>query len=382
MFVAIAVAAALSATVGTASMLAGGVIEPAEMPSFWRTWLLGDSSGALLVVAAALAWSRSPGPPFHRLRSWNGALMVTAVVVLGAAAVAVEEPLTYAAFPALIWAAFRFGPRGATLAIAITAALTIGITAADVGPFSKQPIDHRTVGTQLYIAVAALTTLLLAAVVSERARSAAALTAARLREGERTVEERRRIARDLHDSVSQALFSTVLHTRRAQRALEDPDPGAVAHSLGAIADLTRGAQSEMCALISELGRDPLADGLLPALRRLATEVSEREGVAVDASGDDLGLAARTETQLFGIAREALVNAVKHSQADAVHMRVQARPGGVVLEVTDAGRGFDATIARPSHFGLDLMRSRAADIGGRLEIDSGPGKGTTVRVMVP
>ena len=74
-------------------------------------------------------------------------------------------------FPALIWAAFRFGPPGAALAVAITAALAIGITAADVGPFSKQAIDHRTIGTQLYIAVAALTTLILAAVVAERTRS-------------------------------------------------------------------------------------------------------------------------------------------------------------------------------------------------------------------
>ena len=85
--------------------------------------------------------------------------MVSAVVVLGVIAVTVVEPVTYAVFPALIWAAFRFGPPGAALAVAITAALAIGITAADVGPFSKQPIDHRTIGTQLYIAVAALTTL-------------------------------------------------------------------------------------------------------------------------------------------------------------------------------------------------------------------------------
>ena len=74
-------------------------------------------------------------------------------------------------FPALIWAAFRFGPPGATLSIAIAAGVAIGITANDVGPFFKQPIDHRTLSTQLYIAVAALTTLFLSAVVSERERS-------------------------------------------------------------------------------------------------------------------------------------------------------------------------------------------------------------------
>ena len=123
-------------------------------------------------------------------------------------------------FPALIWAAFRFGPPGATLAIAIAAGVAIGVTANDVGPFYKQPIDHRTLSTQVYIAVAALTTLFLSAIVSERERSSAELAEAKRHEGEQAVEERHRIARDLHDSVSQALFSTALHTRTAQKALE------------------------------------------------------------------------------------------------------------------------------------------------------------------
>ena len=135
-------------------------------------------------------------------------------------AVSIDEPVTYMVFPALIWAAFRFGPPGASLSIAIAAGVAIGVTANEVGPFFKQPIDHRTLSTQLYIAVAALTTLFLGAVVSERERSSLALAEAKRHEGEQAVEERHRIARDLHDSVSQSLFSTVLHTRTAQRALE------------------------------------------------------------------------------------------------------------------------------------------------------------------
>ena len=142
------------------------------------------------------------------------------MATLGALAVSTNEPVTYVVFPALIWAAFRFGAPGATLSIAIAAGVAIGITANDVGPFFKQPIDHRTLSTQLYIVVTALTTLFLSAVVSERERSARAAgrrpSAAR---ASGRCEERQRIARDLHDSVSQALFSTVLHTRTAQKAL-------------------------------------------------------------------------------------------------------------------------------------------------------------------
>jgi len=313
--------------------------------------------------------------------------MVSAVVVLGVVSVTIEDPVTYAVFPALIWAAFRFGPPGATLAVAITAALAIGLTASDVGPFSKQPIDHRTIGTQLYIAVAALTTLILAAVVAERARSAAALTAAKLREGERALDERRRIARDLHDSVSQALFSTVLHTRRAQRAMGEADGrGATAlrHSLDAIGEVTREAQSEMRSLIAQLGRDPLDGGLVPALARLAADASERDGVTVRLSAPEgpLGLPEPAQTHLFYIAREAMANAVKHAGTDAVDVRVETHQQDVVLEVVDHGRGFDAAVTPPGHFGLDSMRSRAIEIDGRLTIDSGPGVGTVVRVIVP
>ena len=376
-FATAALAAAISATVGTLSMLAGGAIEPREVLTFWRTWVLGDSSGILVVVAAALAWSHAPGAAWRRLRTLDGVLMVSAVAGLGVISVTVVDPVTYAVFPALIWAAFRFGPPGAALAI--------GLTAADVGPFSKQPIDHRTIGTQLYIAVATLTTLILAAVVAERARSAAALTAAKLGEGERALEERRRIARDLHDSVSQALFSTVLHTRRAQRALADEgEPHVLSHSLDAIAGLTRDAQSEMRVLIAQLDRDPLTGGLVPALSRLTAETSERDGITVRLapSGPAPVLPRAAEAHLFAIAREALSNAVKHARVNAVDVRVLAGPEEVVLEVADDGRGFDPQAPRPGHFGLGSMRSRAAEIGGRLTIDSALGRGTVVRVVVP
>ena len=170
-----------------------------------------------------LAWAPDPLAAWRRIRTWEGALLIAAVTVLGVIAVSTDEPVTYMVFPALIWAAFRFGPPGATLAIAIAAGVAIGVTANDVGPFYKQPIDHRTLSTQVYIVVAALTTLFLSAIVSERERSSAELAEAKRHEGEQAVEERHRIARDLHDSVSQALFSTALHTRTAQKAVEQEE---------------------------------------------------------------------------------------------------------------------------------------------------------------
>jgi signal transduction histidine kinase len=387
MFVALAIATAISATAGTVSMLAGGVIEQSEVFRFWRTWWLGDTSGGLVVLPLMLTWAHAPAFAWRRIRTWEGALLIATVVVLGTIAVSTDEPVTYMVFPALIWAAFRFGPPGAALSIAIAAGVAIGVTANDVGPFFKQPIDHRTLSTQVYIAVAALTTLLLSAVVSERERSSSDLAEAKRHEGEQTVEERHRIARDLHDSVSQALFSTVLHTRTAQKALVKEGlslVGPTGRSLGAIGELTRGAQSEMRDLIFELGRDPVEDGLVAALAEHVARLDTRDGLSVNLDVPDgrLPLSARTETQLFGIGREALANVVKHADASTAWVRVETRPNRVIVEISDDGRGFDLATDHHGHFGLQSMRSRATEIDGLLTITSKPGHGTVVWVEAP
>jgi signal transduction histidine kinase len=313
--------------------------------------------------------------------------MIASVAALSLVAFSTHEPIRYVVFPALIWAAIRFGPAGATLSVAITAGVAIGLTAADVSPFDKLPIDHRTLSTQLYIWVAALTTLFVTAVVSERERSSRDLAEARRTEGARTVAERRRIARGLHDSVSQALFSVTLHTRTAQKALgqERGDPsGRVGRSLGAIADLTRRVQSEMRSLIFELHRDPVHDGLVAALVKHVSGLRSSDGLTIDVHrpGPELPLSELAETQLFAIGREALANVERHSGATAAHVWVLAQEDQIVLEIRDNGRGFDPANGHPGHFGLDSMRTRAAEIGGSLTITSTPGSGTLIRVCVP
>jgi signal transduction histidine kinase len=368
-------------------MVAGGVVNASGAAEFWRTWWLADTSGGLVVLPLMLAWAKDPLGAWRRIRTWEGTAMIVGVTALSFVVFSTEEPVRYAVFPALIWAAFRFGAPGATLSIAITAGVAIGETASDLGPFAEQPIDHRTLSTQLYIWVAALTTLFLSAVVCERERSSRELAEARRTEGARAVAERRRIARDLHDSVSQALFSTVLHTRTAQKALvqEGGTPsGRVERSLGAIADLTRSVQGEIRSLIFVLRRDPVHDGLVAGLARQASGLAAPVGLNIDVRGPGtpLELSQQVETQLLAIGREALANVQKHAGASAAQVRVETQQDQVVVEVRDNGRGFDPAAGHPGHFGLDSMRSRAAEIGGRITITSSPGSGTLVRVRVP
>jgi len=385
MLVAVGTATCISATVGTISMLSGGVIELSGVPTFWRTWLLGDTAGALVVLPLLLTWGADPDGAWRRMRTLEGAAVVALVAVLASVAVLSDAPLTYLTFPALIWAAFRLGPPGVTLCTAIMAGITIGVTADRVGAFYSQPIDNRTLSTQLYVLVAALTSLFLSAVVAERRRSAGELAESRRREQERALEERRRIARELHDSVSQALFSSVLHTRAAQKALdgERADDDGLRRSLGTIDELTKRAQNEMRRFIFEWGPEGIGDGLVPAFSRHAASLSGGPvSVRVDGPSEPLPLTRSAESQLFGIAREAVANCLKHAQATAADVRVTATPKQVVLEVVDDGRGFDPEAAHTGHFGLESMRSRADEIGADLHIISAPGRGTVVRVEVP
>jgi signal transduction histidine kinase len=355
------------------------------VPIFWRTWWLGDSSGALVVLPLMLVWVGDAKDAWRRVWSTEGVLMIATVVGLSTLAVTNEAPLTYLIFPALISAAFRFGAPGVTLATAINAAITIGVTADRLGTFFKQPIDDRTLSTQLYVLITAVTALFLSAVVSERKRSAAELVTARRRENERALAERRRIARELHDSVSQALFSSGLHTRTAQRALKHGvDNATVGQHLEAVAELTKRAQQEMRSFIFDWGPGGIEEGLVTSLNRHAASLASDCGLAVAVEGPEssLPLSRSTKSQLFAIGREALANVVKHSGADAARVHIDVDAEVVRLEIHDAGKGFVPSATRNGHQGIESMRSRAAEIGGELSVSSILGRGTIVSVTVP
>jgi signal transduction histidine kinase len=388
MFVAVAVGEALSATVAILSRWAGGVLEVSEMGVFWRSWWLGGVAGGLVVVPLALAWAHGRLSVWRGRRAGEGALMLAAVAGLSVIALSADQPLTYIVFPAFIWAALRFGPQGATLAVAVAAVIAVLATSNKAGPFVEHSPTDSALNLQLYIVFAALTTFCLAAIVSERRRGALELAESQRREGERGALERQRIARDLHDSVSQSLFSTTLHVRTAQHALELEkldSTGPVGKELSEIGQLTRGALAEMRALIFELRPGALAEeGLVAALAKQASALSAREGLVIEVDGPDapLPVGPEVEEQLYRVGQEALANVVKHARASTATVLVAATDSTVSIEVSDDGRGFDPAAVAPEHFGLRSMRGRVADLGGRLEITSAPGRGTILRVEVP
>jgi len=204
-------------------------------------------------------------------------------------------------------------------------------------------------------------------------------------------EERHKLASDLHDSVSQALFSMTLHTRALQLAVQqegnDPD-GRVARGLTELRELTRGALTEMRALIFQLRPDALREeGLVAAIRRHAKAVAARGGfeVRVEAAEDHPALDEQAEQELFRIVQEALHNTVKHARPSRVDIRLaepEGNRGTLVVEVADDGVGFDTDLEYPGHLGLVSMRDRAQRLGGRFTVDSSSAGSTTVRVVLP
>jgi signal transduction histidine kinase len=222
-------------------------------------------------------------------------------------------------------------------------------------------------------------------------QAAVAVENARLYEQGRqwaAAEERARLARELHDSVTQALFSMTLHARTTHMHLEREgiDPASpLALSVRQLSDLTQGALAEMRALLFELRPGALRDeGLVAALRKQAAALTAREEVKVDVQAPPgrISLDQTVEEQLYRLSQEALHNVVKHAQATHVQLCLTLQDDAVALEVADNGLGFDTTMHRPGHMGLSTMAERANSMKGELEVRSTPGSGTVVRVVVP
>jgi signal transduction histidine kinase len=218
--------------------------------------------------------------------------------------------------------------------------------------------------------------------------AAIALTNARLYERSRELtitEERSRLAHELHDAVSQKLFSLRL-TAQAAAKLVDRDPARAKDELQQVAALAAEAADELGAAVIELRPAALAeDGLVNTLRTQIRVLDRAHSARVTLDASSLkALPAAQEEALLRVAQEALHNALRHSGADRVGVVLGRRGAGAVLRVKDDGKGFEPSAVRRAgrHLGLVSMRDRASGVGGRLTVTSAPGTGTTITMEVP
>ncbi|MEU9189096.1 GAF domain-containing sensor histidine kinase [Streptomyces sp. NPDC048484] len=218
--------------------------------------------------------------------------------------------------------------------------------------------------------------------------AAIALTNARLYERSRELtiaEERSRLAHELHDAVSQKLFSLRL-TAQAAAALVDRDPGRAKGELQQVAALAAEAAEELRAAVVELRPAALdEDGLVATLRTQIQVLDRVHAARVTFAGRGVrALPAAQEEAMLRVAQEALHNALRHSGAARVDVTVERRGPGAVLRVSDDGGGFEPRATRRAgrHLGLVSMRDRTNGVGGTLTVESAPGKGTTIEMEVP
>jgi signal transduction histidine kinase len=229
-----------------------------------------------------------------------------------------------------------------------------------------------------------------AAVVLLASHAAIAIDQARLFEDSRELaltQERGRLARELHDAMSQSLFSLQLAADTAARLLPDDPAGATAQ-LGLVSALSAQVAAEMRAMVEGLRPADLErDGLAATLQAQLALAGRARGVPVELDVGELpDLESDVEHEVLRVAQEAVSNALRHAAAGCVrvHLGRDPEPGWIVLRVSDDGRGFDpeARGLRARRLGLTSMHERAGSVGGHLDVTSSPGGGTVVELRFP
>lgn len=201
------------------------------------------------------------------------------------------------------------------------------------------------------------------------------------------LEERARLARDLHDTVNQQLFVLTLRSAAARRKLQQMggEAGALAPELALLEEMARQAHGQARELIMQLRPTTLEQqGIGPALAEYVKAASLREGWELSDSIDlSIRLGGERGEGLFRVAQEALNNVSKHARARSLTVQLTQGPDSVRLRISDDGQGFDPRSARrPTAVGLMGMQERIAALGGKLKLESAPGQGTVVLVSMP
>jgi signal transduction histidine kinase len=307
---------------------------------------------------------------------------------------ALNYPLSYAPFPFVIWAALRFGSRGASASVAILSTIAIFGTSLGQGPFSRYGEGQSMLLLQVFLMVVCLTALFLAAAVAERRSAEQELRLSReqlralsdrlvsAREDERTI-----VAREVHDELGQQLTGIKMGLSFLARKLP-PGNTALSDKTSSLTRLTEEAVQTVRKIARDLRPGILDDlGIISSMHWLCEEYEERLGIPVRFSTnvEDLSTTNNVSTALFRILQEALTNVARHAEASKVRVVFEVSDNVGTLQVLDDGKGVESDpLAKTRSVGLIGMRERAELLGGKLRVST-PGlenRGTSVQATVP
>jgi signal transduction histidine kinase len=419
------VATTVSATIGTASLVLTGFGRGVSWESLWVTWWLGNMAGAILVTPCLVLWSTPPLVTRSRqqvplqIAALISLLLVGALVFGGFLSPAWQGyPLKFICIPFVVWVAFELHPREA--ALAVLAFSIVAIASVFQGVRDVSTPNESLLVIQVFLSIAAMTGLLVSLTVEERNRNEATLQQAkhqleeRVRERTRELEdrivreenaeralrdlsvrllraqdeERRRIARELHDSTGQSLAAlAMILSEIGMKVGSDP---ALSRQIDESEKITRTVSDEL-RTTSYLLHPPLLDevGLKAGLRWYIEGFKARSkiGVILNIPESLERLPTDLELMIFRVVQECLTNVHRHSESPSVEISLCNSNEKLTLEIRDHGKGIpaDRLVALTGSglvgVGLRGMRERVKAFGGELEISSDT-RGTTVRATIP
>jgi signal transduction histidine kinase len=284
-----------------------------------------------------------------------------------------HQPVAYLLFPALIWAAVRFGAHGATLAVAAAVSITVWATTHYEGPFVVGS-GSSVVNTQLFVAVAAVSSLCLAALVAERELFAERLGESRAELYRAAETERRRIERALHDGAQQRLLALGVRLHLAGVRAASPSDSTLFFNAedqlqAALDELRELSHGTHPSVLTELG---LAGAIASVAARSTIPVTLFELPSAPCS-------EVAEATVYFAVSEGIANAMKHSRADAIEVRITATAETLAVEIADDGVG---GASERDGSGLRGLRERVEAAGGAFTLRSPSGRGTLLAASVP
>jgi signal transduction histidine kinase len=381
----------------------------------WVRRCFGHAISNLVMAPLMLAWARKPRQKdWSTVRYAEGVLLLTALVavcmvvftrwpVFGLG----NHPANYAPFPFVIWAALRFGQRGAATTTFLISVMVLVGASRGAGLFGNQVQSQTLVLLQIYLAVTALSAMFLAAAISEHEAAENRLLASREQLKALSAqlmaareEERAHISREIHDELGQQLTGIIMGLRSLRKKLP-ADPPDFVDRTGELTGMVEESLSTIREIASDLRPGILDDlGIVECMQWQVRDFQSRTGIAAqfEPPEADIDPGPESSTALFRILQEALTNVARHAGATSVSVALRREADNAVLEVRDNGRGIrpDALLASGS-LGVVGMKERAELLGGEVTVgnmgfapgDGGAGQevsstdpGTLVRATIP
>lgn len=368
---------------------------------YWANWFVGNALAAMTFAPLILGWADSerrsfqPSPGWHHLEAGAFIVALLGVSIISLAVTDGISPspfvpaVLYLPLPVVLWGSVRFGAKGASGAILILAAASIWLTLNGHSPFFGRTPETSVVGLQLFLIGLAVPVILLSAAIEELRQSAIATRAMAGSILRAQDDERRRIARDLHDSTGQNLIAVSMMLG----GLKDSWPNLIEDTIAKSRELVLRSINELRAHAYVL-HPPMLDegGLAIALPAYVEGFAGRTGIEVDLSmAPNWGrFSTEIEILVYRVVQEALSNVHRHSGSSRAKIELSRRRTKfrevAVLTIEDQGTGMPDSFQnrgarRARGVGLDSMRERVRQVGGRFSIHSMPGR-TVVTAMVP